>query len=81
MNTIQATQIVDEFLTDHNFKKNGYDYYKSFAVTDFENEWSEEVYVSRTNSGYVVSYPDNERKNKIYKTNAGLFRYIRQTHS
>ena len=80
--TIAAPTQIDAFLMeDMNFSKNGNDYFKSYAVTDFESDWNEEVYISLTRHGYEVWYPDNEKKNKLYKTDRGLISYIQKNHS
>lgn len=81
MNTLSAPENIKSFLTGLNFKMNGNDFYKSFPLTDFVNEWEEEVYVSLTNEGYKIWYPDSESKNKTYKSQSGLIRYIAHNHS
>lgn len=80
MITIQAPEDIKLFLVNNGFKINGYDFYKSFVLTDFVNEWEEEIYVSLTNAGYEIYYPDSKSKNKTYKRKNGLKTYINKFH-
>lgn len=80
MITLKLTECIDTFLTEHNFKKNGYDYWKLYGLTNMEIEWDEEVYVFLTRNGYNVWYPQNEALNKLFKTTTWLIKYIKKMH-
>ena len=78
--TIKANENITTFILDNGFKMNGYDFYKNFGMTDLNNEWEEEVYVSLKNDGYFIDYPEGGKKNKVCKNNNALRVYIRNNH-
>ena len=75
--SIQMPTQLSQLLIDAGFKTNGNDYYKSYPVTNFKNEWDEEVYVSKKNTGdFEVFFPENEKKNKVYKSEKWLINFL-----
>lgn len=80
MITIAASQKVDELLTNYGFNKNGEDYFRNYAVTDLNNEWEEEMYVSHTGKSYEVFFPERESKNRSFKSERGILNYLEREY-
>lgn len=55
----------EDALSDAGYKFNGNDAYHSYPRTGKDGDYDEEVYISKTGAGYVISFPGSDDKKDI----------------